>query len=201
MRPWVVLLCGACIIFLISLIRFGLIVRYNESGLWVMVRFGILKWTLLPLKKKKKQKKHRPKEPEKPSPEQEMRKNGSLEQLQRYLPLISEAAGRFKSKLRVDECDLELIWAADDPADAAMGFGYANAVIGMLWPLIEHNFTIRRRDIRTSVNFDAEKPTIKLHTAVSLRIGQGVIFGAIMGIKLLSVMRKNKKDEKLKEAV
>lgn len=200
MRPWIFFLCIIIAVWLLSLIRIGLIIRYNESGLLVTIRLGIIKWLLFPAPKKKN-KKQRVKKPQKPISEQRAEKGGNLEQLQRYLPMISEAAGRFQKKLRIDECDLDLIWAAVDPADAAMGFGYANAMIGMLWPLIEHNFMVHKRNIRTSVDFDADKPTVSLRAAVSLRIGQGVAFGMIMGIRFLGVMKKNKKELKMKEAV
>ena len=90
----------------------------------------------------------------------------------------------------MDWLDLELVLAAGDPAAAALVFGGANAALGMILPLLEQNFTIRRRDIRTAVDFDRKTPAVTLRAALTLTIGQGVAFAFYLAWKALPVLLK-----------
>ena len=64
--------------------------------------------------------------------------------------------------------------AASDPASAALMFGGANAAVGMIWPLVEQNFNVKDRDIRTRVDFTAQRPEIALSAAATLTAAQAI---------------------------
>lgn len=199
MRGW--LICGGILLllWLLSLLRFGGTVNYEKAGLLVKVRAGPFRFTVYPPKKKKAEKKKK-EGPRKEKREEE--EESVLETFRRYLPLICEAAGRLKKKVRVDKIDLDLIWAGSDPASAGMGYGYANAVVGMLWPMIENNFHVKARSIHTAVDFSAKEPVFSLKAGVSLTVGQGVVLALILGSKFLSVHRQKKNRKQMrKEAV
>jgi len=199
MRGWLIFGGILLLVWLISLFRFGGAVTYTKEGLLVKVRAGPFLINVYPPKKKKAEKK------EKAGPGKEKKqeeKESTLETFRRYLPLISEAAGRLKKKVRIDNIELDLIWADRDPASAGMGYGYANAVLGMLWPIIENNFHVKARSIHTAVDFDAKEPVLSVKAGISLTIGQGVVLALVLGMKFLSVHRQNRNRKQMrKEAV
>ncbi len=199
MRGWLIFGGILLVLWLISLFRLGGAAAYGKEGLLVKVLAGPFRFSVYPPKEKKTKKKGKaqPKEEKK-----EEEKEGTLDTFRRYLPLISEAAGRLRRKIRIDKIELELIWGDRDPASAAAGYGYVNVVLGMLWPLIENNFHVKNRSIHTAVDFDAKEPSLSVKAALSLTIGQGIVLAVILGMKFLAVHRQNKNRKQMrKEAV
>ena len=133
--------CILLVLLLLGQLRVGASAAYSESGFFLKIKAGPVRIQILPSKKKKRErppkprKKH-PAEGAKPAPQSG--KKNTLSLALRFLPLLAEAAGRFKRKIRIDRLRLHVIWGAPDPAAAAKGFGAGNAAMGMLWPLFEH---------------------------------------------------------------
>ena len=205
---WIILACVVLTLFLISLVRVGGLAQYSREGLLAQLKVGALRVTLYPPRPKKEKAKKPPKEKhrkkeEKPTAEEPPAKpGGTLELVKRYLPLAVEAAGRFRRKVRIDRLYLDFISAAADPAAAAMNFGYANAAIGMILPLFEHNFHVKERRIRTAADFEAREPTIFIHAELSLTIGQGIALGARLAVRFLKItLRARARQKTEKEAV
>lgn len=177
-------------LFLLSLVRLGGGVKYSQDGLYVRLRVGRLSFLVYPRRKKEKgdppkAPKEKPGEKPKPGPEKEREHGGPLELVKRYLPLVCEAAGELKRKIRVDTLWLELTMAGENAAAAAMAYGYANMALGMLWPLLEQNFEIRDPRVNTRVEFETSAPTVYINAALSLRLGQLVSFTLRFGWKFL----------------
>ena len=112
--------------------------------------------------------------------------------VKKFLPLIAEAAGRMKRKIRIDVLRLDLTVAAADPAAAAMAFGGANAFLGMIWPLIEQNFNVQQRCIRTRVDFQAQRPTVVLFAQLTLSIGTALHMGIRLTVRFLRLFAEYK---------
>lgn len=203
MKPWIVLLILLLVLFLISLIRVGGVVEYSAQGLLVRVRAGKLRFTVFPMKKREKKppKPRKKKEKPEPQPSEPRKAGGTLELVKDFLPVVTEAAGRFKRKIRVDQLDVELTVAGPNPAMAAMAFGGANAALGMMVPLLENNLKIKERSIRTAVDFDRDSPVIYLKAALSLTIGQGMMLAFRLGIQALGILWKHRRTRKQKEAI
>ena len=110
-------------------------------------------------------------------------------------------------KLRIDVFQLEVTAAAPDPAAAALCFGGANAFIGMIWPLVEQNFNVKERRLRTRVDFDAERPSVYLYAAATLTAGQALALGLRLTTRFLAEFSKYRAEagspatSKQKEAV
>lgn len=177
-------------LFLLSLVRLGGGVKYSQDGLYVRLRVGRLSFLVYPRRKKEKREppkapKEKPGEKPKQEPEKEREYGGPLELVKRYLPLVCEAAGELKRKIRVDTLWLELTMAGENAAAAAMAYGYANMALGMLWPLLEQNFEIRDPRVNTRVEFETSAPTVYINAALSLRLGQLVSFTLRFGWKFL----------------
>ena len=186
-------------LFLLSLVRLGGGVKYSQDGLYVRVRFGAFSFLVYPREKKKKEKSPNPQK-ETPTQEPKLERGGPLDLVKRYLPLICEAAGELKRKIRVDTLDLTI--ATDNAAKTAMAYGCANMVIGMLWPLIEQNFEVRDPRLRTRIEFNTPVPTIYINAALSLRLGQLISFALRFGWKFFKAYQKSKLPTKTqKEAI
>ncbi len=182
------ILCAVLLaLFLLSLLRLGAWVEYSETGLLVKIKLGPLRVQLFPGKPKKKRQKKSKTAP--PKPPQPQKRGGNLDLVKQLLPTIAEAAGRLKRKIRIDEFRMDLLWSSPDPAACALGFGAANAAVGMIWPLIEQNFKVKDRRIRTAVDFDSGKPTIYLLFSATLTVGQAVAFGVWAAIQFISAYR------------
>lgn len=197
-----VLGCILLALGLLSLVRVGGDAEYGTGGFTARLRLGLLRITIWPVKKKKEKRKKAespPPPPDTPPPEEKPKAGGSFVLLRELLPFVTDAAGRLTRKIRIDLIRLDFTAAATDPAEAALAYGGANAAIGMIWPLIEHNFKVKDRRIRTRVDFDAKSPTVYVFAAFSLTIGQAVSLGTRLFVRFLKTYRHAK--QKQKEAV
>lgn len=200
-----VLLIILLVLWLISLIRIGGRVRYGQEGLFVTALAGPLRIRLLPMKKpgkkkkpkKEKKPKKKPKE-KKPRPEGQP---GTLARLMQVLPVAAQAAGRLKRKIRIDDLELSLIWGGADAASIALGYGRANAALGMLWPLLDHNFKVKRHAFQVELDYGRTEPAVELTAAVTITIGQITALSVHYGVKALVVwIRSGKPAVKRQEA-
>ena len=200
MKALVIIGCILLVVWLISLVRVGGAVEYSAEGLTVRARLGLFSLRVFPMREKKPPKKEK-KKPNQPQEPPEPKRGGDFALVREILPLAAEAAGRFKRKIRVDRIYLDFTAGASDPARAAMAFGYANAAVGMIWPLLEHNFNIRDRRIRTAVDFQLSSPILYLYAVCSLTVGQAVVLGVTLFLKFLKIYSQYKAKTTQKEAV
>ena len=118
------------------------------------------------------------------------------------LPAL-EAAGQFQKKLKIDILDLELTIGGQDPADAAMAYGWANGALGALWyPLVEGFHIV---DGRARVRLDLEAPAVSLRgrASLSLKLGQICRLAVYFGIKALRAVmaaRGEQKEQNVRKA-
>ena len=194
MNWWQIGLLVLLLLWLLGRIRLGGDVEYSAEGLRARVRFGVFHLTVFPMKKKPEEKK-KPKEKKAKPPEKtkKAKRGGGLERFKRYVSLGCEAAGALKRRIRIDDLKLDLLMAGEDAYKAAMGFGHVNAVLGMLWPLLDQNFEVKSHRFRTAVDFRKPKPEIYAYAAFSARIGQLISFAIRYGIKFFMLLRAAKK--------
>ena len=186
---WVVLACILVVLFLVSLIRFGVRVEYDGRQLTVRLRAGPAALQGYPLKqRKKKAKKPKKQKPQKKQEEPEPDTGEKLSLLWELLPVALRAAGSLRRKISVDLLEAHILLAGSDPASVAVAFGSANAMIGMVLPLLEQNFHIRQRDIRTAVDFPQARSGGQAKAPLSLTVGQGAIFALRFGWQTLGVL-------------
>ena len=201
-----ILLIILLVFWLISLIRVGGRVRYGEAGLFVFVLAGPLKIQVLPGKPKEEKPKEekKPKKEEKPKekkPKSEDRP-GALSRLMQLLPVVGQVCGALKRKIRIDDLKLDLIWGGSDPAAVAIGYGQANAALGMLWPLIDNNFKVKRHSFQIGMDYERTQPMVELEAALTYTIGQIVALGVRYGVKALIIwVRSGRPVKKRQEAM
>lgn len=178
------------ILILIAFIRVGVLAVYNAEGLLIKLVVGPVKIKFL--SNNKRFDKRHAKEEHKDSAE----KKGSLKQFKELFPPILEAAKRFKQKIRIDKLYLHYTAAGvHDPAKAAIEFGASNAAIGIILPLLENNFDIRKRNLVTDIDFMAEEAEIYIEAELTLAIWC-IIYIAVGFLSSYLKIKKQKKEEK-----
>lgn len=172
------------VLFLLSRLPIGVRLRYDAAGLLARLKVWFVPIRLYPKKpkkapedrekkgKKKKPKPEKKKETQPPPVAEEHPKGGSLDLLQAALPLAKDALVGVKRRLTIKDLELHVTWAAADPADAAIGYGYAQAALGTLWGVVRQNFKVKRSRLGCSVDFDDTSPTVYADATLSVRIGQ-----------------------------
>lgn len=203
-----VLLIVLAVLWLISLIRVGARVRYGAEGLFLWVLAGPVKLRLLPAKPKAKKPKKEKKKKEPPNLAEQHKKEpgdgrpGTLSRLLKLLPVVGEACGALKRKIRIDDLELELIWGGSDPAAIALGYGQANAALGMIWPILDNNFKVKRHSFQVGMDYGRAQPGVELTAALTFTIGQLVALGIHYGVKaLVTWIRSGKPTRKKQEAM
>lgn len=204
MRALIIIGCIVLLLLLIGQIRVGALVAYSEAGFFVKIKAGPVCMQILPAKKVKEEKTKQPKkqpakEKEDAAPQRKIKDTLTL--AMRFIPLLGEAAGRLKRKICIDWLFLHVIWGAADPASAAMGFGAGNAVIGILWPILEHNFKVKTHDLRVDVDFERAKPAFNADAQATLTIGQVLTLGVVLGFKALKIFLGYRREQTEQKAV
>ena len=208
MRAVYTLAAVALVLFLIGQVRVGGRAEFNEKGFFLWIRLGRFKLKILPAgpkeekvgKPKKPKKEKEPKKPKKEKPPAPLPEKigGALEYAQALLPVALEAAKGMWRGLRVDVLELELTAGGGDPADTAMLYGQANAVLGALWYPLTRAFHVKDGTARVKLDFDAPGTTVYGQAALSIKIGTVVWIGLRAGWKALLGALAAKKRLKLK---
>lgn len=177
------------LLFLLGRIRVGAQVEYCDEGLFVRVRAGAFLVPVFPVKNKKPKEK-KPEQAKTPAPKK--KKGGQLKLALKFIPLLLDTAKIFRRKLRVDRLEMELTVGDTDPADAAVCYGQANALLGSLWQPVTQFFHVKDGHARVSVDFTADKPTIYILASPSLTIGQILVLALVFGWKALGILIRNR---------
>ena len=142
------------VIGIVLLLHVGGRVVYSEDGLKAYAIVGPVKLDLLKMMQKpKKEKATKEKKDTKSSQE---KKGGRLDGLKTSFGDVLALLKELSHRLRIDELTVYIsVGGAGDPCAAAMKFGGAYAVFGMIIPALENICTVKRRDLRSHVDFEA----------------------------------------------
>lgn len=194
MTGWIILIAILAILVILSLIRLGGRALYGPDGFTAYVIVGPGKIQLFPLAAKEETQEKKPKKEKKPKQkkapkhsdvEQQEDKPGTVGRVLKLLPVVAEAAGALKRKIRIDHLTLTVIWGAQDAATAAIGYGRANALLGMIWPLLDNNFKVKKCDWHVDVDYGEISPRFTADAAITISVGQLISFAVRYGVKLI----------------
>jgi len=168
-----------------ALLRVGGVIEYSEDGFSVRAKIGIFKLKLYPFKEKteiqkqrsadrKAKRKARKKAKLDAMKKPEEKKPGKLKDFLDMLPAIKETLYRVKRKLLIKNLTIHYTAAGSDPSKAALAYGSASAVFSLIAPVLDMNFNVKRRDFRTSVDFETDKQTIYVYAAATVAIWEGI---------------------------
>lgn len=200
-------------LLLLSQIRLWVLAGYTASGAILRVGLGPFALTLFQTsliksdKKAKKaarraEKKAARKGRKKPAVKEEKTeyRGAALELFWELFDMFLEVGSRFKRKLRIDFIQLHLVWGAEDPADAAIGYGRAQGVLHTILPLLEVNFKVKETAATIDIDYTLEKPTINVKVACSLTVMQAIALGTYAGRKaLMGYLRHRRRNQPKKE--
>lgn len=167
-----VLLIVLAVLLILLLLPFGAVARYDERGVMAWVKVLFFRFQVFPAKREKKVKKEKAKkkEPKEETAKEEKKKGGTLELIRAALPLVKPALAGLKKRLTIDDLELHVTWGSQNPADAAMGYGYANAALGTLWAVVDENFKVKKSRLGCDVDFDQPRPTVYANAALSINL-------------------------------
>ena len=181
------------ILFLLAILPLGVSAVYNASGAVIRVIAGPVRFTVFPMKKKekkpKKEKTPKPAEPVQaqpaeapaskqspaktpPKPEKPKEQGGSVLDFLPLVKVVLDFLGGFFRKLRINNLELKLIMAGDDPCDLGVNYGRAWAAVGNLLPQLERVFVIKKRNIEVECDFWAEQMTVIAAADITITIGR-----------------------------
>ena len=202
------------VIILIALLRFGVIVEYSDAGLTVRAKVGFTSFVVYPKKEKpgsaekkatlkalkekkkkeKEEKKLKEKKPEQEKPEE--KKPGGLGSFLDILRAVKNTLSRLKRKLLIKQLILHYTSAGDDPAKTALIFGAANAVFGMIVPVLERNFRIKRSDLSASADFSSGGQAVYAKIIITIAVWE-VIYVSLALLPLLKAKEKRHNGKEL----
>lgn len=209
MRALHILAVVILVLLLIGQVRVGGRAEFNADGFFLWIRLGKFNIKILPVKPREEKEPQKPKKPkekkepkksgkEKPPTPLSEKIGGAMEYAQALLPVGLEAAKGMWRGLRVDVLELELTAGGSDPADAAMLYGQANAILGALWFPLTKAFHVKDGTARVKLDFDAPGVTVYGQASLSIKIGTAVWVGLRAGVKALFGALAAKKRLKLK---
>lgn len=174
---------------LLLLLPLGVRARYDEDGLFAALQVGPVSIQLFPAKEDKPGKEKKPKGDKPKQADGHPKQGGPLELVRACLPLVKPALEGVRKRLTIDRLTLHVVWAAPDPADAALGYGCANAALGILWPLFDQNFKVKDRDLAIDVDFEAAAPTLYARAALHMTLFQLLTLALPLLVKFLKAYR------------
>lgn len=184
------LLILAVVLLLIALLPLGVSLLYDQTGFFLSLKVACFKLRLFPSKKEKPPKKEKKQKKDKPKQADDHPKNGgSLALAKSCLPLVKPALSGIRKRLTIDHLELHVVWAAYDPADAALGYGCANAALGTIWPLFYQNFKIRDHSLTCDVDFDAQQPTLYARADLTMTVFQLLTLALPLLFRFLKIYR------------
>ena len=201
MSGWVVLGIVLAVFVLIGCIPVGVDARYHENALALRLKIGFFTMQVLPAKPKKKKaapkkEKSAPKnaaaKPAKPKKQFQMPKL-TLQDILALADLACDTLGNLRRKLRVEVLVLHVTLDGSDPAKAAILYGRAWALIGMLNPKLEQLFVIKKRDIQPILDYNEKEMKVDAHLALTITIGRAISLAGRAGVRFLKLWLNKKK--------
>ena len=201
MSGWVFLGSIVLVFVLIGCIPGGVDARYHENALALRLKIGFFTMQVLPAKPKKKKaeaKKKKPaakKQDAKPAkpPKQFQMPKLTLQDILALADLACDTLGNLRRKLRVEVLVLHVTLGGSDPAKAAILYGRAWALIGMLNPKLEQLFVIKKRDIQPVLDYNEKEMKVDAHLALTITIGRAISLAGRAGVRFLKLWLNKKK--------
>ncbi len=184
---WIVLAGLAALLLALALLRIRVCVSYSEAGFSAMLRIWFFRMKLPPEKKaagKTEERKKQPEEKKKKEQETSVR-GGSLSDFRSVIQVGLSMFGRALRSIRIDQFNAEVHLASDDPFSTAMLYGSAAAGCGIILPLLERTFVIKKKKIRVFADFNARETTLQCEACASVAVWQLVRLGVIFLWKMV----------------
>lgn len=142
------------LLLILTLFPFRVDVCYQESNLFVKLKFLFLTWVLVdPTKEKKEKKPKKKKKSKEEKPKEKQKKNYLNLAKVGYAGLAALVSG---GPLTVDKLYINVTFGGDDPADLGILFGKVHGALGATWPVVQRILVIKDPSIQTNIDFTIE---------------------------------------------
>ena len=202
------LLIVLALMIMIALLRFGVRVRYGESGLILTANAGPVVLRIFPRIKRVKTKEKKPprvagkkkvrRKVKRKTAAAEEEAPGKFEAFTEILSASMSVLKRVKKRLLIKRLMIHYVFAGDDPMKTALWYGRASGAVSAIVPIIDKNFRVRKRDIRVSADFGIDKPLIYADAAISLALWESlyILLAALPVLRTVKRMSaSDRKDE------
>lgn len=178
-------------------LRVGAEAEKNENGVRVRVRYGPLRLTVYPLKKRApKDKAAAPKKPPKPEkPKEPPGFDLSGLDVGETVCLALTLLEEMKDTLVIDRLCLSMTVAGTDAARTAQRYGTYMALAGMIYPFLTQNFVMKICRIEITPDFDHTQTTWSGEAACFMRPVRGLLALLRHRKALYRLYRQIQKDE------
>lgn len=154
------------LIELFFMLRVKTTLIYSENGFSFIIKLLFFKIEL-PMKKKKDENKEKDK---KPRPKLSEKLGGSLPKFNEIIKLAADAAGKLIRGIRINELNANIVIAGEDPFTTAMMYGGAAIAFGAIFPVLENNFNIIKKNIKVDLDFTTREPTVYFMSKQSISV-------------------------------
>ena len=200
---WILLII-ALLLTALNLLRVGVDAEYDGEGLYLRLKAGPVRLTILPKRekpekpKKEKKKKARPTkdDADEEQPKQKKKSPLTLPTLLKLVRPALEAVGSFRRKLSVDLLRLHARIGTSDPYNTAMTFTYLQSAVYGLQPLTERALNVKERDVWLTPDFTSDSIAAEGRLIGTIRIGQIVGIALVLGWKALRVIIRQRKKKR-----
>ena len=170
-------LIGLGAVLFAGLIPIGLHGIYDANGGKVWLKIGFLSLQMYPKQKKSvKEKKTSGQRSckSKAAPSGKNKSGGSAADFVPIIKIFLEFIENFRRKLRVNNLELKVILAEEDPSDLAMHYGQAWAALGNLMPRLESACVIYNRNLEVECDFTGTKTKVYANVYISITLGRAL---------------------------
>lgn len=170
-------LIGLGAVLLVGLIPIGLHGIYDAKGGRVWLKLGFLSLQMYPRQRKaaKKSKSSKSRSGKANSAQAGQGKTGGSST--DFVPIVKiflEFIKNFRRKLRVNNLELKIILADEDPSDLAIHYGHAWAALGNLMPRLESSLVIYKRNLEVECDFTETKTKVYADVCISITLGRAL---------------------------
>ncbi len=188
------IICLSILVLLICLLisRIGVSVKFFDSDLKVVARFGLFRIKVYPQKKKKpaQAKVSKPKRDKVKKPKEKPEKPGrtiGFDEIMAFAKVGFRAADRFLRGLRFDRLFVTVVVATSDPVSTAKLYGYSAAGVSIVFPMMKNYFKIRKKHISLDMDFSASKIKASLDIEISIVIWRIFAIAFSSGFRALMI--------------
>ncbi len=177
------------VLLLLGQLRVGAIVEYGQDGLGVRLRLGPVRIGVFPVKpgkkSKEKTKKTKPAKEKKPL-------GGRVKPLVQLLPAALDTVKKLFGQLRADKLELLLTISCPDPADTAIRYGQANALLASLWGPLTQALEVQDGHAHVELDYEQGQTSAYVYLSLYLKLWQLLTLAVVFGGKVLFVLIKNR---------
>lgn len=199
------------------LLRVGVRVVYNDTGLFLYLKFVGFSMLVMPNpplseeEKASKERKKQAKEARKAAKKKQKKcieaseieakgskvKKGTLSFFLRLVKPGLETLNRLRIKTRITHLHIDYaIAGAEDPAQAAIRYGIVSAGGGALFPLINEAFRVSAWDVNMGIDFNQKETYISLDATATLFLGHLLVIAAIFAYQAYTIYTNDTKGSK-----